>query len=167
MVKYMICYKDSPPFGKFNRFISDACLEEIAAFIQRQVPDHAHEWGLPWITKDNAAAAGLGFIQLNSTRDLFVSGDTLYFRSVFDCRFPKNAEEDPVDADGPLLDVDGKILFYPRIRVRMFPHSGDKEIQIGTIGSSSGLPICRRQRIPRDSFSGSPCEPEPLSGVRF
>ena len=133
----MICYKDSPPFGKFNRFISDACLEEIAAFIQRQVPDHAHEWGLPWITKDNAAAAGLGFIQLNSTRDLFVSGDTLYFRSVFDCRFPKNAEEDPVDGDGPLLDVAGKILFYPpgtkKYRLELlevhpdYRYAGDKE----------------------------------------
>ena len=113
MVREMICYKDSPPFGKFNYFISDACLEEIGNFIQRQMPEHAHEWGISWITKDNAAAADLGFIQLDSTRDLFVSGDTLYFRSVFDCRFPEDAEEEPVDADGTLLDVAGKILFYP------------------------------------------------------
>lgn len=113
MVKEMICYKDSPPFGKFNQFISDTCLEEIGEFIRQKVPGHAHEWGVSWITKDNAAKADLGFIRLDSTRNLSVSGDTLYFQSVFDCRFPENAEDNPVDADGTLLNVTGKILFYP------------------------------------------------------
>lgn len=50
---------------------------------------NSNEWGISWITDDNVAAADLGFIQLDSTSDLFVSGDTLYFRSVFDCRFPQ------------------------------------------------------------------------------
>ncbi len=109
----MIYYNQSPPWGQFNRFINDRCLEEIAEYIQRAIPEHIRSWGIKAITEEAAAAdVKLGAIRLDHTRTLSVSGDTLYFCSNFDCWFPVG-EEDIEDADGASLDVAGKILFFP------------------------------------------------------
>ncbi|MBO6137252.1 MAG: hypothetical protein J6O71_01435 [Lachnospiraceae bacterium] len=108
----MIYYNQSPPWGQFNRFINDRCLEEIAEYIQREIPEHILSWGIKAITEEAAADMTLGAIRLDYTRELSVGGDTLYFCCTFDCWFPVG-DEDIEDADGASLDVAGKILFYP------------------------------------------------------
>ena len=108
----MIYYNQSPPWGQFNRFINDRCLEEIAEYIQRELPEHVRSWNIKGITGETAADAVLGAIRLDHSRELSVSGDTLYFCCTFDCWFPVG-DGDIEDADGAPLDVVGKILFYP------------------------------------------------------
>ena len=108
----MIYYNQSPPWGQFNRFINDRCLEEIAEYVQAEVKEHILSWDLKRITEETAADAVLGAIRLDHTRKLSVSGDTLYFCCTFDCWFPVG-DEDIEDADGAALDVTGRILFYP------------------------------------------------------
>ena len=81
----MIYYNDSPPMGMFNRFINDRCLEDIAAFIMQETPEHAHEWELLSITEENAAEAEMAYIGLARSRSLYVSGDTLFFCCTFNC----------------------------------------------------------------------------------
>ena len=42
----MIYYNQSPPWGQFNRFINDRCLEEIAEYVQAEVKEHILSWDL-------------------------------------------------------------------------------------------------------------------------
>ena len=64
----MIYYNQSPPWGQFNRFINDRCLEEIAEYVQAEVKEHILSWDLKRITEETAADAVLGAIRLDHTR---------------------------------------------------------------------------------------------------
>ena len=58
-------------------------------------------------------AAILGYIRLDRSRALNVSGDTLFFCCTFDCGFLECPEQNIDDAYGIAVDVAGKILFHP------------------------------------------------------
>lgn len=108
----MIYYKESPPWGLFNQFINDRCLENIADYIKKQMPEHIHEWELSSITTEHKAE--MAMIRLSRSRRLSVYDDTLFFCCTFDCGFfPHAGLIDIDDADITALDVVGRILFYP------------------------------------------------------
>lgn len=110
----MIYYNEAPPMGLFNHFINDRCLEQIAAFIAQQMPEHISEWGIPSITAENALKAEMASIRLDRSRSLYVSGDTLFFCCTFSVGFyTETGKVNIDDAEGTMLDVVGKILFHP------------------------------------------------------
>ena len=102
----MIYYNESPPWGMFNKFINDYCLEKVADYIISQMP--GQKWELPSIPVEMA------FISLDQTRSLSVIGDTLLFCCTFVCGFfPRAGMNDIDEADSTALDVVGRILFHP------------------------------------------------------
>ena len=109
----MIYWRKSPPNGMFNKFVNEQLLERIAVFIQEKACMESGNWELPSITDENSKDVKLGFIRLDHTGHLFVSGDTLFFSSTFDCRFLMSPDEGYEDAPGAMLDVIGRILFHP------------------------------------------------------
>ncbi len=109
----MIYWRESPPGGMFNKFVNEQLLERIAVFVQERACTDAGKWELPSIPPEACKDAQIGFIRLDHTGHLYVSGDTLFFSSTFDCRFPQSPDDGFEDAPGAMLDVIGRILFHP------------------------------------------------------
>ena len=106
----MIFYKEDSAYGAFNRFMASRHLEDVADFIKDKASEHTSEWGLPLTDNGNIIP---GFIRLAASRDLYVSGDTLYFCCTFDFGFLSDPDESTDDAYSTAFDVIGKILFHP------------------------------------------------------
>ena len=78
---------DNPPIGLLNWFINYFCLEDIGHEIERRVLCNSAQWGLEQMRHVDQGCLSFQSCRLDSTKDIRVDEDTVFFTSKVSCVF--------------------------------------------------------------------------------